>query len=63
MPITPSDMNWLYSAIINCSPNSLVGEKYKNIIEDYLGAMAAFALFDEGGAEAEIISGIADKLR
>jgi len=51
-------MNWLYTAIINCSPVSLIGEKHKNIIEDYLGALAAFALFDEGSAEAKIIHSI-----
>ena len=63
MPISNADINWLYTAIINCSPVSIIGEKNKNIIEDYLGAMAAFALFDEGGAEAEIISGVAEKTR
>ena len=63
MKISKADMNWLYSAVINCSPLSVVGETHKNIIEDYLGALAAFALFDEGGAEAEIISGVAEKTR
>ena len=51
-------MQWLYTAVINCSPASIVGESKKNIIEDYLGSLAAFALFDEGGAETEIINHI-----
>lgn len=55
LEINQEDINWLYSAIINCSPVSLIGEKNKNIIEDYLGSIAAFALFDEGAAEATII--------
>ena len=63
MPISDSDMKWLLTAVINCSPLSIIGERHKNIIEDYLGSLAAFALFDEGGAEAEIISGIAEKTR
>ena len=40
------------SVIINCTPVSVVGESKKNLIENCLGSMAAFALFDEGGAEA-----------
>lgn len=50
------DMNWLRSAIINCSPKTVVGEKNKGLIENYLAAAAAFALFDEGGQENMIIS-------
>lgn len=61
--ITQDDMNWLYTAIINCSPVSLIGEKHKNIIEDYLGALAAFALFDEGSAEAKIIHSIQENIK
>lgn len=52
------DLKWLRSAILNCSPVSVVGEKNKNLIEDYLGSVAALALFDEGGAEAKIVSAI-----
>ena len=55
VPMQPGDRDWLISAIINCSPNSIVGERNKNVIENYLGAMAAFALFDEGSAELQII--------
>ena len=51
-----ADMDWLYSAIINCSPYTIVGEKNKGLIESYLGAAAAFALFDEGGQENMLIS-------
>lgn len=50
-----SDKEWLMSAIINCSPNSIIGERNKNVIENYLSAMAAFTLFDEGAAELQII--------
>ena len=56
MPIDPDDINWLKSAIINCFPGSIVKEKNKGLIENYLGAVAAFALFDEGGVESAIIS-------
>lgn len=63
MEISSNDITWLQSAIINCSPISVIGERHKNIIEDYLGAMAAFALFDEGGAEADIINGIMKNLK
>ena len=52
------DLKWLRSAILNCSPVSVVKEKNKNLIEDYLGSVAALALFDEGGAEAKIVSAI-----
>ena len=52
------DLKWLRSAILNCSPISVVKEKNKNLIEDYLGSVAALALFDEGGAEAKIVSAI-----
>lgn len=55
-PIKPKDYEWLRSAILNCFPGSIVGETNKNTIEAYLGAAAAFALFDEGGAEAALIS-------
>ncbi len=51
MELTKDEFEWLLFAIINCSSVSVVGEKNKNIIENYLGAIAAFALFDEAGAE------------
>jgi hypothetical protein len=60
VPFEKGDAEWLERAVINCSPVSIIGEKNKHIIEDYLGAMAAFALFDEGGAEAKIIEKIQD---
>lgn len=50
-----SDLKWLKFAIINCSPVSVLHTDNKNLIENYLGAAAAFALFDEGGAEGQII--------
>jgi len=54
--IDQAELEWLHSAIINCFPGSVVGEKNKNLIENYLGSLMAFALFDEGGAEEAIIS-------
>ena len=57
-----SDIDWLHKAIINCSPASIVGEKNKNIIENYLGSMAALAIFDEGAAEGQIIQDLQNKV-
>lgn len=51
MQLTKEEYEWLLFAIINCSPVSVIGERNKNIIENYLGAIAIFALFDEAGAE------------
>ena len=56
------DLEWLRFAIINCSPLSVLGESNKNLIEDYLGSLAAFTLFDEGGVEAAIIKKFQDRL-
>lgn len=50
------DLQWLHSAIINCSPKTIAGETNKGLIENYLAAAAAFALFDEGSQENMIIS-------
>lgn len=57
-PIKSDDMDWLIGAIINCSPVSIIGERNKNIIENYLGAVAAFTIFDEGLAEMQIINAL-----
>ena len=57
-----SDIDWLHKAIINCSPASIVGEKNKNIIENYLSSMAALAIFDEGAAEGQIIQDLQNKV-
>ena len=62
-PIAEGDLKWLRSAIINCSPVSIVGETNKNIIENYLSSMAALAMFDEGSAEAQIISDLDKKIQ
>ena len=51
-----ADFKWLKSAIINCSPLTIAGESNKELIENYLGSIAAFALFDEGGAEGKLIT-------
>lgn len=56
LPISPKDQQWLLGAIINSSPVTVLGESVKHSIENYLGSMAAFMLFDEGGAEAQIIA-------
>ena len=50
-----NDLSWLKFAIINCSPLSIHKQDNKNLIENYLGSVAALALFDEGGAEGQII--------
>lgn len=55
MPIDDGDIKWLRSAIINCFPGSVVGEKNKTLLESYIGSLAAFALFDEGAVEANIV--------
>lgn len=57
-PLGDDEIDWLYSAIINCSPYSVVGERNKDTIQNYLGALAAFLLFDEGGAELQIIDNL-----
>lgn len=46
---------WLTSAIINCSSLSVVGEEHKDFIENYLGSLAVFSLFNEGGAELQLL--------
>lgn len=55
MAIDQKDLDWIKSAVLNCFPGSVVGEKNKNLLENYLGSLVAFALFDEGGVEAAII--------
>ena len=60
--ISDSDLKWLQSAVINCSPTSMFGEKNKSVIENYLSSLAAFAMFDEGGAEMQIIKDLKDKV-
>lgn len=62
VPLIDSDITWLESAIINCSPVSIVGEANKNIIENYLSSMAALAMFDEGSAEGQIIQDLSNKI-
>ncbi len=62
VPIDQDDFDWLRSAILNCFPGSAVGEKNKGLIESYLGSLAAFALFDEGAAEADIVDTFKDTL-
>lgn len=61
MGLAPDEMNYLTDIIINTSYESIIGTKYQSVIERYLSAVAAFALFDEGGAEIEIIKHTLDK--
>lgn len=63
MPIPDNEMQWLNSAIINCFPNSVAKETNKHLIEQYLGSLIAFALFDEGGAEGQIVDHLYKKLQ
>jgi len=55
MPIETTLKRWLKFAILNCSPVSVVGEKNKDFIENYLGGLAVFSLFNEGGAELTLL--------
>lgn len=61
MPISQADMEWLTHCIINCGTNMLDGRKNAPLIESYIGSMAAFMLFDEGGAETMIINDLLNK--
>lgn len=57
------DLEWLKFAIINCSPLSIMKETNKNLIEDYLGSLMAFALFDEGSAEGKIVNQFVNQIK
>lgn len=61
-PIAKEDMDWLIGAIINCSSHSVVGTQYKQTIEDYLGSIAVFSLFDEGMLETLAITNIKERI-
>ena len=56
VPMSSSEQDWLITALVNCSSNTL-GEKNRDPIEKYLSVMAGFAVFDEGSAEIELIAG------
>ena len=56
MELTQEEINWLIFACINNSSLSVVGHQNENKIEAILGSLAAFTLFDEGGAEVEILN-------
>ena len=49
------NLNLLQDLIMNTGPETIIKYKYRRPIETYLGALAAFMLFDEGGAEVEIL--------
>lgn len=53
--IAKKDMDWLITAILN-SGDLMLGKNNRNLIETYLGSLAVFALFNEGGAEVAIIN-------
>jgi len=53
--LNENEITLLESLIINTSYYSIIGKKYKGVIERYLSSIAAFALFDEGGAEIELL--------
>lgn len=50
-----NDLQLLHDLIINTSYHSIIGNKYVGVLERYMSAIAAFALFDEGGAEIELL--------
>lgn len=56
MPMEQKEIEWLKFAVINCSPVSVIGEENKDIIENYLGSLAIFALFDEASVEMTLFS-------
>lgn len=58
MPLTDEEVDWLIFAAINCSPFSVVGLSQVGPVEQILGALSVFALFDEGGAELNILEKI-----
>lgn len=53
--LNENEITLLESLIINTSYYSIIGKKYKGVIERYLSSIAAFALFDEGGAEIKLL--------
>lgn len=63
IPIPEYELQWLTSAIINCFPGSVVKEANKFMIEQYLGSLIAFALFDEGSAEGQIVDNLYQKVQ
>lgn len=46
----------LADIIINTGSHTIIHKRYHRVIETYLGAVAGFMLFDEGGAEASILT-------
>lgn len=62
IPISQADFNWIRYIVINCGSN-LLGEHNGNVVEEYLGSLAAFMLFDEGGAEVKILKDLEDKAK
>lgn len=61
MPMTDKEKDWLFFLIRNTGDQLLFGNKYQNVIETYLGSLAAFMLFDEGGAEVKILNDLIEK--
>ena len=55
MPIDTELKQWLKFAVLNCSSVSVGKKKNKDFIENYLGGLAVFSLFNEGGAELTLL--------
>ena len=55
VPINKELSDWLTFAVLNCSPVSVIDEENKDFIEKYLGGLAVFSLFNEGGAELTLL--------
>ena len=53
-----TNKDWLIGAIINCSSHSVIQYNYQTPIEQYLGTIAVFTMFDEGGVEETILKNV-----
>ena len=56
MGMNDYEIDLLTDLILNTSYHSIIGTHYKGVIERYMSAIAAFTLFDEGGAELEMLA-------
>ena len=55
VPFSKELKEWLIFSVLNCSKLSVVKESNKDFVEDYLGGLATFTLFNEGGAELKML--------
>ena len=51
VPLSPAQKKWLVTAAINCFPHSLIGEEQKDFIENFLGTLVIFGMFNEATIE------------